>query len=275
MGRRGRRARVGSLPFSTQRGPALASPLAGTTASANNRVKWCKWVSGLGLGISNLCRRPWQGSSRRSSSVSPQTQTEFLNYFHHFSRYPVSLPHGIVEPRLVLNHPSSPATRGRVFLSVLSTMTGTPSTRLSTSPPPPPDSPIRNSFLSPPRRKERRNPSVTPRRFARFFRTPLGEGSSQYGFEGGYAGGGRVALSDVGGSTTNSQPTRVKRKLFDNEDSTSAPLLPPPEPLTKRTRTEPDTHPFSDENIPALSHRLDTRGFVEVCRVSRTTICAQ
>lgn len=154
-------------------------------------------------------------------------------------------------------------------------MADTPSIRLSTSPPPPPDSPIRNVFLSPPRRKERRNPSVTPRRFARFFRTPLGEGSSQHGFEHGYPGGSRLALGDVNGSTMNSQPTHVKRKLFDSEDSTSAPLLPPPEPLTKRTRTEPNAHPFSDENIPALGHRLDTPGFVDVCRIFRTSIHTQ
>lgn len=154
-------------------------------------------------------------------------------------------------------------------------MADTPSTRLSTSPPPPPDSPMRNVFLSPPRRKERRNPSVTPRRFARFFRTPLGEGSSQHGFEGGYSGGSRVALGDVNSSTMNSQPTHVKRKLFDSEDSTSAPLLPPPEPLTKRTRTEPNAHPFSDENIPVLGHRLDTPGFANVCRIFRTNIHTQ
>lgn len=107
----------------TQRGQFLASLLAGTTASANNRVKWCKWVSvlglGLGLGISYLRRRPRQTSSRQSSSILAQPRVEFLNYIHVFLRYPVSLSYDIAEPQLAVNLPSSPATPRRVFLSVL------------------------------------------------------------------------------------------------------------------------------------------------------------
>ena len=132
-----------------------------------------------------------------------------------------------------------------------------------------PEAPARNSLLSPPRRKERRNPSVTPRRFARFFGTPLAQGPSQNGPAGGYSGGSRLALSDVNDSTVNSQPTGVKRKLFDSGPSASTPSLPPPEPLTKRTRTEPSVHPFSDENIPALGHRWQALDFLEVSLVPR------
>ena len=130
-----------------------------------------------------------------------------------------------------------------------------------------PEAPVRNALFSSPPRRERRNPSVTPRRFARFFNTPLGEGPSQHGLEGGHSSGSRMALSDVHGSTINSQPGRVKRKLFDNELTGSTLSLPPPEPLTKRTRTEPSAHPFSDENIPALSHRWQSHDLDEVCYV--------
>lgn len=134
---------------------------------------------------------------------------------------------------------------------------------------------IQNTLRSPPRRKERRNPSVTPRRFARFFGTPLGQGSSHHGLEGGSSGSSRVALGDVDGSAINSQSTRVKRKLFDNELSASNPSLPPPEPLTKRTRTEPNTQLFSDENIPALSHRWQTCDFAEVSHTPRSILAGR
>lgn len=132
------------------------------------------------------------------------------------------------------------------------------------------EGPGRHILHSPPRRKERRNPSVTPRRFARFFGTPLGQGSSQHGFDGGYSGSSRVALGDADGSIINSQPTRVKRKLFDNGPSTSTPSLPPPEPLTKRARSETNAHPFSDENIPALGHRWQACDFAEVFHIPCT-----
>lgn len=156
---------------------------------------------------------------------------------------------------------------------------GTPLSRSSPTMETSPETPVRNAFLSPPRRKERRNPSVTPRRFARFFGGPSGsgQGSSQHGSEGGHLGpghlrGSRLALSDVDGSTMNSQHTHVKRKLFDNEDSASTPSPPAPEPLSKRTRTElyPPL-PFSDENLPFLSHRLGPQALDEVLVVSRTS----
>ncbi|PKS10776.1 hypothetical protein jhhlp_002533 [Lomentospora prolificans] len=116
-----------------------------------------------------------------------------------------------------------------------------------------PSTPNRNTFLSPPRRRERRNPSVTPRRFARFF-GPMLSGSSSLPDR--HA---RSALNEVGGSVANQQGSRVKRKLFDSESSSLSPSLPMPmpEPLMKRVRIQnSSSHPFSDENIPAFSHRL-------------------
>src|SRR5690554_1662733 len=116
--------------------------------------------------------------------------------------------------------------------------TNAPVSSLSTISEASPEIPVRNAFLSPPRRRERRNPSVTPRRFARFFGTPAGQSSSQLGFEGGYSQGSRLVLGDVDGSAMNSQAGPVKRKLFGNDDSASTLSLPPPGPLTKRTRTD-------------------------------------
>ncbi|CAI4210437.1 unnamed protein product [Parascedosporium putredinis] len=115
-----------------------------------------------------------------------------------------------------------------------------------------PTTPGRNAFLSPPRtRRERRNPSVTPRRFARFF-GPMLPGTSSA------AGRGRSALNEVGGFVANRQTPRVKRKLFDSDSLSLPPVLSDPEPLTKRSRVQASSsqHPFSDENIPTFSHRL-------------------
>src|SRR5690606_18900157 len=82
--------------------------------------------------------------------------------------------------------------------------------------PQPPSS--QNMFMSPPRRKEKRNPSVTPRRFARFFGPALNHAPSHYEYA---APGVRFALNDVGNSVGNSQHPSIKRKLFDTDPSSS------------------------------------------------------
>ena len=108
-------------------------------------------------------------------------------------------------------------------------------------------------FMSPPRRKERKNPSVTPRRFRRFFGSLFADAMAEDGGE-----NTRSVLNDLPGSSLNRQSssTPTKRKVFGQELLASSPTLPVSEPHRKRSRLAPAEHLFSDENVSALQHRV-------------------
>ena len=95
--------------------PARPRPQTTALSGVSGLVDWA-WEY-----PTSLCRRPRQSSSRQSSSILAQPQAELFDHFPVYPRYPVPYFYGIAKPQLALDHPSSPATPCRVFLSVLPT----------------------------------------------------------------------------------------------------------------------------------------------------------